>query len=433
MKKCHKCIISTLLLVMLFMLSLTTDNTFAFWASSITGAQDTAASDVTIGTWTFGPNSPEGISYYDDQTAYTNGDLIWFNGEIWEYHGSYTLGTEPSIANNWTTLNDMNWYSTVTYYTGDVILYNENIYVAEWQNTNQNPETTGINGPWENQNTNTLSWVSGQATNLNEIVYYDGALWIYKGNYTTSEPGSQNDWALVGDLDYSANYVYANNDIVLYNGLYYITTNGGWASSSTPGTNGAWTELEVEAFNGSVPNNTDYTTYNGLFYVALQKINGQKTNIVPGSAASKGFWQAINTQEWQQYNTYQNGDLVMYQGDVFELANSVNSSDIPGTTPNSWNGMATIYYNPLNVYTLGEYVVYNDDVFIVINATNANNNAPGTSQDAWNQLNGYDWYSLNTYSQDDVVYYNDAVYKALTTTTNNQPDISNTFWTLFEN
>ena len=433
MKNCHKRTISTLLLVMLFMLSLTTGDTYTYWASSISGSQNTSTSNVTIGTWTFGPNAPDGISYYDDTTPYNTNNLVWFEGNLWINRGNYTLGNEPSVANNWTILNDLNWYNTITYRTGDIILYNENIYVAKWNHTNSNPETSGINGPWENQNTDTLSWVSGQASNLNDVVYYDGALWIYKGYYTTSEPGSQNDWALVGDLTYSANYVYADNDIVLYNGTYYKTTNGGWASGSVPGTNGAWIALSVPTFNGSVPNNSDYTFYNGLFYVALQKINGQNRFIVPGSAASKGFWQAINTQEWQQYNTYQNGDLVMYQGNVYELANSANSSDIPGTTQNGWNGMATIYYNPLNVYELGEYVVYNDEVFIVINETNANNNAPGTSTNAWNQLSGYQWYWYNTYSQDDVVYYDDAVYRALGTTTNHQPDISISFWTLYEN
>jgi len=431
MKKCHKCIISTLLLVMLFMLSLTKIDTYAYW--SFVSNNDQANSQLTFGEWSFGPNSPTGISYYDAQTAYTTGDLIWFNGQMWEYNGSYTLDNEPSIQNNWTVYNDLSWYPEITYYTGDVILYNENIYVAEWQNTNKNPETTGINGPWENQNTDTLSWVIGQASRLNDIVYYDGTIWVYKGYYTTSEPGSQNDWQIKGDLTYSPNFVYANGDIVLYNGSYYTTNNGGWASSSTPGTNGAWTVLTVPTFNGSVPNNTKYTLYNGIFYSALQKITGQKRNIVPGSAASKGIWQAINTQQWQQYNTYANGDLVMYQGNVYELANSVNSSDIPGTTQNSWNGMATIYYNALNTYTLGEYVVYNGEVYVVVNETNANQGAPGTIQNAWNRLTGYNWYSYNVYQSGDVVFYNDAVYQASQQSLNETPDTNPSSWSLYEN
>lgn len=433
MEKRHKRILSTLLIVMLFMLSLTTDDTFAYWASSISNAQDTSSSDVSVGTWNFGPNAPSGITYYDAQTPYATGDLVWFNGQIWEYHGSYALGDEPSLVNDWTVYNDINWYPEITYYQGDIVLFNENIYTAQWQNSNQNPETTGVTGPWEAQVTDTLSWQTGQASELNNVVYHEGALWIYKGYYTTSEPGTQNDWALYGDLTFSLNYVYADNDIVEYNGNYYITTNGGWATGSTPGTNGAWTQLTVPAFTGSVPNNTSYTTYNGLFYVALQgKVNGGDRSIVPGSAASKGIWQALNTQQWQQYNTYVVGDLVMYQGSVYELVNEVNSSDIPGTTPNSWNGMATIYYNPLNTYTLGEYVVYNGDVYVVVNETNANTNAPGTLANAWNQVTGYNWYSFNVYQIDDVVYFNNAVYKALQQTTNEQPDISSTSWALYQ-
>jgi hypothetical protein len=415
------------------MFSLTTNDTFTYWTNSISNSKDISSS-VNIGTWTFGPNSPNGISYYDAQTPYTTGNLVWFNGQMWEYKGSYTLNNEPSIQNNWTVYNDLNWYAEITYYPGDIVLFNENIYVAQWQHTNANPETSGINGPWAPEVTDTLSWTAGQASELNSIVYHNGSIWIYKGYYTTSEPGTQNDWALYGDLTFSLNYVYANGDIVEYNGNYYITTNGGWATGSVPGTNGAWTQLTVPAFTGNVPNNTEYTTYNGLFYVALQgKVTGKDRTVVPGSLESKGIWQAINTQEWQQYNTYNNGDLVMYQGDVYELANSLNSSDIPGTTQNSWNGMATIYYNSLNTYTLGEYVVYNGGVYVVVNATNANQGAPGTIENAWNRLSGYDWYSYHVYQSGDVVFYNDAVYQASQQTVNEIPDITPASWGLYEN
>ncbi|BCR36538.1 hypothetical protein [Mariniplasma anaerobium] len=435
MKNIHKRILSSCLLMILFMLSLSTQDTYTFWANSILGSQTNSNGEVTIGSWTFGPYSPDGISYYDESTSYANGDIIWYDGNIWVNHGYTSLNNIPSTANNWTIYNDLNWYSTVTYRLDDLIYYNDNIYLSKWEQTNNDPITTGVNGPWENQVTDTLSWVTGQATNLNEIVFFDGALWIYKGYYTTSEPGSQNDWALVGNLTYSTNYVYANGDFTLYNGTYYTTTNGGWASGSVPGTNAAWTALTVPTFNGSVPNNTKYTLYNGIFYKALVAINGQKRNIQPGTLASKGIWQAINTQQWQQYNTYVNGDLVMYQTNVYELANVTNSSNIPGTTTNSWNGMATINYNALNVYQLGEYTVYNSNVYQVVNATNANNNAPGTIANAWNQISGYQYYWFNVYSAGDIVYYDDAVYIALTQTTNQQPDLagSSLAWELYQN
>lgn len=435
MKNLNKKIFSSLLIMALFMLSLSRQDTYAFWANSILGSQTNSNGIITLGSWTFGPNSPDGISYYDETISYANGDIIWFEGNIWINRGYTSLNNTPSTANNWTIYNDLNWYSTVTYRLDDLIYYNSNIYLSKWEQTNIDPATSGFNGPWENQVTDTLTWVTGQATNLNEIVFFDGALWIYKGYYTVSEPGSQNDWALVGDLNYSQDYVYVTGDYTFYNGNYYIASDGGWASGSVPGTDGAWTGLTVPTFTGTLPNNTEYTVYNGLFYVALQgKINGQDRSIVPGSLASKGIWQAVNTQEWQQYNTYINGDLVMYQSNVFELANALNSSDIPGTTTNSWNGMATINYNALNVYQLGEYAVYNSNVYQVVNATNANSNTPGSIANAWNQINGYDYYWFNVYSTGDIVYYDNAVYIALIQTTNQQPGLpsSSLAWELYE-
>lgn len=354
-------------------------------------------------------------------------------GAIWEYQGVSTLGSEPSIANNWTTLNDLNWYSTVTYQTGDVILYNNNIYIASMTTTNENPETTGANGPWVIQGSEDYVWQVGQTVLLNEVVYHNGALWISKSTTTTSEPGTTNTWSLLGDLSFSINYTYATGDYVIYNNAYYVVTDGSLATGSLPGTSG-WSQITVVPFTGSVGNNTEYTSYNGLLYKAVQgKVNGKDRNIVPGSAASKGIWQALNTQEWQQYNTYNNGDLVMYQGEVYELINSLNSSDTPGQTSNSWVGLKTVNYDSSVTYALNDYVVDNSEVFIVINVSNANANAPATSLNAWNQLSGYDWYFYNTYQVGEVVYYNDAVYQAIAITSNNQPDISTSFWALYEN
>lgn len=416
------------------MVSLSTHNTYAFWANSVLGNQNDSNAVVTIGAWTIGPSSPDGIRYYDETTSYANGDIVWFEGNIWINRGYTSLDNEPSTPNNWTICNDLNWYSTVTYREDDLVYYNDNIYLSKWEQTNNDPVTTGVNGPWENQVTDTLAWVTGQASNLNDIVYFDGSLWIYKGYYTTSEPGSQNDWAVVGDLTYSPDHVYADGDYTLYNGTYYTTTNGGWASGSIPGTNAAWTALTVPTFNGSVPEDTEYALYNGLFYEALVTITGQIRNIEPGSPSSKGVWQAISTQQWQQYNTYIDDDLVMYQTNVYELANSANSSDIPGTTANSWDGMASIDYNPLNVYQSGEFAVYNSNVYQVVNANNANNNTPGSVASAWNRINGYDYYWFNVYSMGDIAYYEDAVYTAIAQTTNEQPDLpgSSSAWELYE-
>lgn len=431
MKKINKWFTIMLLVSASFMLLCTSKDSYTYWAEQNTSSNiDT---DLNIGSWIFGPNVPNGISYYDETIGYNTGQLIWYEGQLWQYNGNYSIGNPPSNTNGWIIYNDLNWYSTVIYRQDDIVYYNGNIYRANYENNNMNPESSGINGPWSNVLQDTISWVPGEASELNTIVYYNGIIWIHKGYWTTSEPGTTNQWAVVGDLTYSSNYVYSTDDVVLYNGSYYRATDGGWASGSIPGSNASWELLPTPAYSNKLPPGSTYTIYNNILYKALVSITGGNRGIVPGTAASKGIWNAINTQEWQQYNTYQTNDLVMYQGNVYQLINNLNSSDIPGTTQNSWNGLETLVYTSFNVYDLGDYVVYNNNVYQVVNPTNANQYAPGTFADAWNQMNGYDWYSFNTYSSGDVVYYDNAVYVAIQTTTNHQPDISSTYWQLYQN
>jgi len=420
-----------LLTSMFFMLLTATDETYTYWGNI--NVLDQKTSSISIGSWNIGP---DGISLYDSATPYYQNNLVWYNGQLWRYKGNYSLGLTPSNANGWIIYNDLSWYSTVIYLSGEIVYFNDSIYTSSSEHINQNPQTTGLNGPWTNYLANTITWTPGQTFTLNQTVYHNGVIWQFRNNSTTTEPGSTNQWSLLGDINFSLNYVYLNGDIVLYNGVYYTTTNGAAATGTIPGGNNSpWTVVSVPTFVNNVPNNTTYTLYNGILYRALQNITRKRRNIVPGSAASQGVWNAITTQEWQQYNTYTNGDLVMYQGNVYQLINSANSTNIPGTTANSWAGLPSLNYQASKVYSVNDYAVYNGNVYRVVNATNANLYAPGTFQNAWNQLNGYDWYWFNTYQAGSVVYYGNAIYISLQTTTNHQPDLpgSSIYWALYEN
>lgn len=177
MKNIHKRMLSSCLLMILFMLLCSTNNTYAYCASNVLGAQTNTGGTVTIGSWTFGPYSPEGI-YYDETIGYTTGDIVWYNGNIWINQGNYSQNKIPSISNGWTVYNDLYWYSNITYRSGDNVCHIDDIYVVKWTHNNTNPSISGVNGPWENQLTDTLSWLTGQATTLNEIVFYNNQLYI---------------------------------------------------------------------------------------------------------------------------------------------------------------------------------------------------------------------------------------------------------------
>jgi hypothetical protein len=431
----HKRILNAIRLSMMIMLlvlsMIITSSTFAAWIYGVEDAEGSSLGSIGIGAWT---QAPTGVDAYSDTQAYYPGDLVWFEGEFYVYHGNYTLGNEPTIANNWTHLNDLNWYSNIIYHDGDVVFYNEIVYQAHGYNSGVDPSSGGTNNPWDNKKNNIVSWQPGNATTLNEVVYHEDQLWVFKKYYTTSEPGSTNEWALKGDLTFSTNHVYENGDIVYYSGTYYTTSNGGWATGTTPGSPyGPWTEVSVPGWSGSIPNGTEYVSYNSLIYKALVTNISTLRNTTPGSSGSKGIWTAIDTQQWQQYNTYALDELIMYNDNVYMLANTANSTDIPGTQPNSWDLMETMQYDPYNTYAVGEFAVISDIVYIVVNATNANSHAPGTYANAWNRLSDYDWYWYNVYSTGDVVYHSDGVYVALSGSTNVEPGMagSESYWGLY--
>ncbi|QWB95840.1 hypothetical protein KHQ89_07990 [Mycoplasmatota bacterium] len=403
-----------------------TPQTLAYWidANGVSGANDNADGMVAIGQWSSANNVPDGITLWDETENYSLDDLVWYEGDIYMYrHYNSTAGEEPSNANNWRYLRDLDWHATVTYFDGEIVYHNGVIYEAQHEGSGDEPGTAA-NNQWDSLIEDSISWTTGQATTLDEIVYYNGQLWQYHDYYTTSVPGSEVEWGIVGDLTYNSNYVYSDNSLVLYNGNYYYTTNGGWASSSTPGTNGAWIQVTISTWTStSVTKDTKYVLYNGLIYEALVAQKNRLKN-EPGTAASYGYWQAINTDQWQQYNTYVTDDLVMWDSEVWILANASNSSVEPGTAANSWNDSGSLDYEVTSTYANGDYAIYNDLVYVVVNATNANQYAPGVIANSWNLLSGYEWYDTNVYYNGETVYHSGAVYTANVASTTAEPGVS---------
>jgi len=425
MKKIYKKMIIFSLSIF-FIVVFVIPQTVAYWIveNGVSGANDDADGIVDIGQWSSVNNLPDGITLWDETENYSLDDLVWYDGDIYMYRGYYsTAGQEPSNANNWRYLRDLDWHSTVTYFAGEIVYHNGVIYEALHEGSGDEPGTAA-NNQWDSLIEDSISWTTGQATTLDEIVYYNGQLWQYHDYYTTSVPGSEVEWGIAGDLTYNSNFVYSDDSLVLYNGNYYYTTNGGWASNSTPGTNGAWIQEIIATWTStSVNKDTKYVLFNGLIYEALVAQKNKLKN-EPGTASSYGYWQAINTDQWQQYNTYVTDDLVMWDNEVWILANASNSSVEPGTAANSWNDSGSLDYEVTSTYVNGDYAIYNDLVYVVVNATNANQYAPGVIANSWNLLSGYEWYDTNVYYSGETVYHSGAVYTANVASTTAEPGVS---------
>ncbi len=417
-----------MMLIALIAGAFSTSNVLAYFQGSYANNGSTISNGIiNVGQWSSSNNVPLGITLFDPHTYYSNGDLVWYEGYVYIYKGyTYQTTDEPTNENNWTILNDLVWYPTVTYYTGEVVAYNGILYEAQWQHTGYEPGTD-INGPWKSLIPDEISWSSGQATTLNEVVYYNNQLYIYKENYTTSEPGSTNEWGIPADLTYSQYFVYKGGEIVLYQGNYYYAN---WYNKGNLPTNGgAWSPYSLISWDPStVYKGMKYVFHNGLIYEALDNKKVSYLQNEPGTAAGQSYWKVYNTTTWQPYNNYEDGDFVIHNGEYWYLANSVNADLEPGTAPDSWNDVGTLEYSPFTTYVLGQYVIYNDEVYKVVNANNANQHAPGTYADAWNYVVGYDWHWFNTYYNGDIVYYNGTVYTA-NEATNAEPG-SNNDWSI---
>ncbi len=405
-----------------FALIIVSSNAFAYW-NSIDLFEDNDLNTVNLGQWSSASNTPQGIALFDPLTQYYTYDLVWYGGYIFEYKGvNTTVGADPDNLTDWMFLNDLDWHTTVTYYSGEIVYHNGIIYEAQWTTTGSEPGTVA-NGPWDSLIPEEYSWTVGQATSLNDVVYHNGELYQFKENYTTTEPGTTTEWSVYGDITYGIDYVYEGGELVTYLGNYYLA--GWYTKGAIPTNGGPWTSYSLVTWStANVYKNIKYVYHNGTIYKALNTKKLSSAQIEPGTAAAKGIWQAYDTADWNQYNTYENGDFVKYNGDVWILANNTNSTSIPGTAADSWNNAGSLDYTPFSTYVVGDYVIYNDMVYEAVNATNANLYAPEVVTDSWNLVSGYDWYWFNTYVKDDIVYYNGTVYTAARTT-NQEPGTGN--------
>ncbi|MEC9485831.1 MAG: carbohydrate-binding protein [Candidatus Izemoplasma sp.] len=83
----------TLAIMVVFSVSSVTDTTYAYWASNVTGNNNTATGTITIGDWAAYP-------VWDANTSYIAGDIVTYNGMYYEAKKD-NIGYEPTITPGW--------------------------------------------------------------------------------------------------------------------------------------------------------------------------------------------------------------------------------------------------------------------------------------------------------------------------------------------
>jgi len=258
---------------------------------------------------------------------------------------------------------------------------------------------------------------------MNDIVYYEGELYKNRQSWTNNtEPTVDSNWVRIGDFTWNSLTDYQQNDIVKVGTTYYKAKwNNTGQDPTLSGQYGAWQTLTAPNWSNLITGGTPYTVHNGILWEALTTAQGQLRR-EPGTQNATNVWRAINTAQWLQFNSYNVGDLVIYNNQVFKLRNQANSSLIPGSAYNAWDRIGNPEYAWFNVYALGDRVVFNNEYYKVVNATNANNNVlPGSVNNAWNNLTTFYWYSYNVYQTGSYVVHENQVWVATQTTVNHEP------------
>jgi hypothetical protein len=108
--------------------------------------------------------------------------------------------------------------------------------------------------------------------------------------------------------------------------------------------------------------------------------------------------------------TYQAGDLVWYDGNIYVVKYNPSIAPSEQTDTNGPYNMISIIYQPINTYQAGDVVFYNGSFYEVLNGGWASGTIPG-SNGGWKILNQNAWVLGQPYVMGDIVYYEGGLYK----------------------
>jgi len=226
------------------------------------GSPDGENPDVDTGDWSvFAP----GFSYRGEWTS-----NVYYANDVVSYYGSLYIATDtvddseggtapPQDSSDWTLYTQgFNftgpWSADTLYNPYDVATFDGSVFIVQ---PNGSPD--GENPDVDTSNWSVLasgfsylgSWGS-KVYYPNDVVYYNGSLYIAGNTIDDSEGGSpptqDSNWSIYTQGfnptgAYNAGSTYYNGDVVFYDDSSYICTNGPTSGGNPPNTNSNFTPL----------------------------------------------------------------------------------------------------------------------------------------------------------------------------------------------
>ena len=220
-----------------------------------------------------------------------------------------------------------------------------------------------------------IDWVPNQYYYQNEIVRYDGNIYILvssKSNSPQSPPSKvQEEWRLLSHINYDQvhkryedTYLKIKEDTVVF-----LLQTGLWKDINFP----TWpydnqTQLK---FTESYDRNKTYTNiiYNGktISPVVFHNNGIYKTENLTLSNQHEpgtyyGAWNRIDSIQWNDFNTYKKNDVVTHNGFVYQASRD-GIRNTPGEISPEWILIMELKYQENVIYKRGHVVLYKNKMY----------------------------------------------------------------------
>jgi len=278
------------------------------------------------------PTTPVFV-YWGIGTTYAINDIIAYEGQAYKSKQNANVGNYPNTSPAfWDALYSTEvvalWNVNTAYPVGRYVSYKGSLYVSTYTTLAFPPDALF------------LAWSNSQN-------YYRGSIVNYLGNTYTAVNSNFNsnptglDWVLV---DWNYPFAYKTGMVVRQGSNYYVAS-ADISTPTQPSLNSAWLPVGTNFWETTtLPN----TTANVPCYNYLS--TGYTDPLVAKA-------QATGIQEWNEYNLYQPGQVVSYNGITWD-----NQRQSQNEEPFAI-GTATAY-NQLVQYKTGDVVSFGGSVYI---------------------------------------------------------------------
>lgn len=240
-------------------------------------------------------------------------------------------------------------------------------------------------------------WVRSTKYYDNDVVIQDGrAFKVYNygmANNPTGVPNEQRSgWIELSSLDFHADYYYPTGSLLIVDQRFYRLKSGSYPGvefpTLGPGENWAY----IEYFNYIKDRKEQYkldegVLYNGDAYIVNNEVNANKN--YPGTIG--GGWQKVGSLLWEETNIYNVNDIVKHKNSgqndyryYRAVANNITAE--PNTTTGTWSSLETKGYQEFNTYLEGQYMIFGNDIYKAIKVVSGIKPTDPTGELYWKKI-----------------------------------------------